>query len=177
MIISNCPKTKEELIKFYNDLDKSSAKSDKAMRKLLEASYETVSETGACSSRLDEIKVFCKKMGHKKIGAAYCKGLKDYGEKVDSALSYDFEVFSVCCNVCGINKSDIQVKQIKPEAVEAACNPIGQALALNDKKVDFVVKCGFCLGHDLIFSKTINAPTTTLVVKDRKFKHRTFDIF
>lgn len=169
MEITKITKTKEELIEAYNNLDSST-------RKLLEASYSTVADTKACENRLNEIRLFCKKMGFKKIGIAFCKGLREYGLKLDSELSRDFEVYSVCCNVEGINKSDINVKQLR-DGLEHACNTIGEALALNDKNVDITIKCGFCLGHDILFSKHIKSPTTTFIVKDRKMKHKTIDIF
>ena len=170
MEITECSKTKQELIDMYNNLDEEA-------RKLLEASYSTVSDTKACENRVEELKVFCKKAGFNKLGIAVCKGLKEYGAKLDEELSRDFEVYFVCCNLCGINKSDIKVKQLKEGEEEIACNPIGQAVALNDKNVDLVIKCGFCLGHDMLFSKHINTLTTTLLIKDRKLKHKTIDAF
>ena len=169
MELTTCSKTKEELIEHYNNLDEDE-------RKLLETSYETVSETNACESRIEEIKLFCKKLGYKKIGIAFCKGLRKYGEALDKELSTDFEVYSVCCNICNITKESIDVNPVK-SGEEPACNPVGQALALNGKEPDLVIKCGFCIGHDMLFSKMIKAPTTTLFVKDRKYKHRTIDSF
>ncbi len=170
MEIKECPKTKEELVDEYNTLDPET-------RKLLECSYSTVADTYASADRLEELRVFCSKMGMKKIGIAFCKGLRKYGEQIDAELSKDFEVYSVCCNVCGIDKPELNVRQVKDGGVEPACNPLGQAAILNDKDVDIVVKCGFCMGHDIIFSKNIKSPATTIMVKDRKFKHRTADRF
>ncbi|MFH1064441.1 MAG: DUF1847 domain-containing protein [Candidatus Woesearchaeota archaeon] len=170
MEIKECPKTKEELVDEYNNLDTET-------RKILECSYSTVADTDASADRLEELRMFCKKLGMKRVGVAFCKGLRSFGENVDAQLSKDFETYSVCCNVCGIDKPDINIKQVKDDRVEPACNPLGQAAVLNDKQVDIVVKCGFCMGHDIIFSKNIKAPTTTLIVKDRKHKHRTADIF
>jgi uncharacterized metal-binding protein len=169
MEITTSSKTKEELINEYNDLEGED-------RKILENSYITVSETNAQADRLEEIKKFAKEMGYKKIGVAFCKGLRKYGEEVDKILSEEFEVVSVCCNVRGITKQDLKVKPIL-NGTEPACNPIGQSTVLNDADVDIVVKCGFCLGHDLIFSKNIKAPATTLLVKDRKNKHDTTKLF
>ena len=116
-------------------------------------------------------------MGFFKIGLAFCKGLREYGLMIDKELSKDFEVYSVCCNICGIGKDDVNVKKINKDSFEPACNPIGQAITLNESCVSLTVKCGFCLGHDILFSKYIKSPTTTILVKDRKMKHKTFDIF
>jgi uncharacterized metal-binding protein len=167
MELTKTPKSKEEIVKEYNHLDSGE-------RKMLEASYCTVVDTQAAADRVEELRVFCRKMGYHKIGIAFCKGLRKYGEKLDSVLSDEFDVSSVCCNVCGITKQEIGVAHLK-DATETACNPIGQAAALNDKNADLVVKCGFCLGHDILFSKHIKAPCTTIVVKDRKMKHRTVE--
>ncbi|MBW2968060.1 DUF1847 domain-containing protein [Candidatus Woesearchaeota archaeon] len=165
MEVTECPKTKEELVEEYNSCD----------RKMLEASYSTVADTHAGADRLEEIRTFCRKMGYSKIGVAFCKGLRVHGEMLDESLSSDFEVRAVCCNVCGIKKEDIDVAFLE-SGEEPACNPIGQAAALNDFGPDIVVKCGFCLGHDIIFSKNIKAPCTTFIVKDRRYRHKTADI-
>ena len=51
------------------------------------------------------------------------------------------------------------------------CNPIGQALFLNEAKVDLNVILGLCVGHDTLAMKYMEAPITTLVVKDRVTGH------
>jgi uncharacterized metal-binding protein len=145
-------------------------------KEILVNSYETVSQTKASSSRLEEIKLFCKKMGYKKIGIAFCKGVREFGLKVDEYLSKDFETCSVCCNLNSIKKGELDVAFVK-DSTELACNPIGQANIINNAEVDFTIKVGFCIGHDIIFSKRIKSPTTTLLVKDRKNKHKTYDTF
>jgi uncharacterized metal-binding protein len=170
MELKECTKTKEELVEEYNKLDASA-------RKMLDASYSTVVDTAASADRLEEVKTFCKKMGYQRVGVGFCKGLRKYGESVDESLSKDFEVFSVCCNVCGIDKSEIDVAQLKPGEAEVACNPLGQADALNGKDVDIIIKVGFCLGHDMLFSRNVTAPSSTLIVKDRKMGHKTVDVF
>ena len=51
------------------------------------------------------------------------------------------------------------------------CNPIFQAKVLNQQKVDFNILLGLCVGHDSIFFKYVEAPTTVLAVKDRVTGH------
>jgi len=51
------------------------------------------------------------------------------------------------------------------------CNPISQAMVLNDDKTDFNILLGLCVGHDSLFIKYANAYTTVLVVKDRVLGH------
>lgn len=167
---TTCSRTKEELIEIYNGLEENT-------KKILDNSYSTVACTKAGADRLEEIKIFSKKMGFKKLGVAFCKGLRNYGEAVDKNLSEDFEVVSVCCNVCGITKEDINVEPVKYASLEPACNPLGQATVLNDENVELTIKCGFCLGHDILFSRAIDSPNTALFIKDRKNKHNTTKIF
>jgi uncharacterized metal-binding protein len=166
MEIKECDKS--ALIEKYNSLDEND-------KKILNSSYETVRDTKASASRVEEIKEFCKKMGYNRIGIAFCKGLRKYGEELDKIFSKDFEVYSVCCDVCGLKRDEINVPKMTDNPEELACNPLGEAQVLNDKNVDFVVMVGFCLGHDILFYKNIKAPITTLIVKDRKFRNKSID--
>jgi uncharacterized metal-binding protein len=54
---------------------------------------------------------------------------------------------------------------------ESMCNPIAQAMIVNDAKVEFNVLLGLCVGHDSLFFKYAKAPTTVLAVKDRVTGH------
>ena len=56
-------------------------------------------------------------------------------------------------------------------ANEVMCNPIGQALAMNEQKVDFNILLGLCVGHDTLAIKYMDAPCTVLAVKDRVTGH------
>ena len=51
------------------------------------------------------------------------------------------------------------------------CNPIGQALFLNEQQTDFNLMIGLCVGHDTLFMKYAKAPMTVLAVKDRVTGH------
>ena len=157
---------KEDLIERYNSLDE-------VDNKILDTSYGVVIDTKASVSRVEEIKEFCKRMGYEKIGIAFCKGLRKYGETLDEIFSKDFEVYSVGCSVNGLKRDEIKVAKMTDNSEELACNPLGEAQALNEVGVEFVIMIGFCLGHEQLFSKRIKAPTTTLIVKDRKFGHDT----
>jgi uncharacterized metal-binding protein len=163
MELTSCSKTKDELIDLYTNLD------DETLQ-MLEASYEVVKETEANADRFEEVSLFAKKMGYKKLGVAFCKALRKVGKQVDSELSKEFEVVSVCCDACGITRKDISMPFLK-EPSDVACNSIGQAVALNDEEVDLTIACGFCVGHDIIFAKHIKSPVTQLLVKDRKYGH------
>jgi len=51
------------------------------------------------------------------------------------------------------------------------CNPIGQALVLNEAKTEFNILMGLCVGHDSLFLKNSDAPVTVFAVKDRVLGH------
>ena len=51
------------------------------------------------------------------------------------------------------------------------CNPIFQAILLNEAGAQFNVLLGLCVGHDSLFFKYAEAPTTVLAVKDRVSGH------
>ncbi len=51
------------------------------------------------------------------------------------------------------------------------CNPIGQAIALNNAHTDLNIILGLCVGHDTLFIKHSKAPVTVMAVKDRVLGH------
>jgi uncharacterized metal-binding protein len=122
-------------------------------------------------TRLEETILFAKQLGYSKIGLAFCIGLRHEAKIIDEIFSKHFEVISVCCKVCGIDKKDFDLPQISPEGQEVMCNPAGQAQLLNEAKSQLNVLCGLCVGHDAIFTKVSDAPVTTLIVKDRVLAH------
>ena len=122
-------------------------------------------------TRLGEIILFAKELGYERIGLAFCIGLSEEAKVIEGILSRHFEVVSVCCKVCGIDKKDFDLPQISSERQEVMCNPAGQAQLLNDVRTQLNILCGLCVGHDAIFAKVSDAPVTTLIVKDRVLAH------
>jgi uncharacterized metal-binding protein len=122
-------------------------------------------------NRLQELMVFCKEMGYKKLGVAFCVGMSEEVERLVDLLCPHFEVISVMCKVCGIDKRDFGLKQIRDDRYEAICNPLGQAEILNRNHTDLNIIFGLCIGHDILFTQHSDAPVTTLVVKDRVLAH------
>ncbi len=122
-------------------------------------------------TRLGEIILFAKELGYQKLGLAFCIGLSEEAKIIDEIFSRHFEVVSVCCKVCGIDKKDFNLPQISSEGQEVMCNPAGQAQLLNEAETQLNVICGLCVGHDAIFSKVSKAPVTTLIAKDRVLAH------
>jgi uncharacterized metal-binding protein len=125
--------------------------------------------------RVEEVVLFAKKMGYKKLGIASCIGLKNEAEILSEILeNRGFEVVSICCKAGAIPKERIGIaeeQKINPGAFEAMCNPITQAKILNDAGTEFNILVGLCVGHDSLFFKYAQAPTTVLVAKDRVFGH------
>jgi uncharacterized metal-binding protein len=122
-------------------------------------------------TRLGEIILFGKELGYQKIGLAFCIGLSKEAKVIENILSKHFEVISVCCKVCGIDKKYFGLPQVSPENYEVMCNPAGQAQLLNIAETQLNILCGLCVGHDAIFSKASDAPVTTLIAKDRILAH------
>ncbi|SHI04577.1 Uncharacterized metal-binding protein [Clostridium collagenovorans DSM 3089] len=135
-----------------------------------------VEAKGYCvKTRLEETIEFFKKCGFKKIGLAFCVGLGKEAEKLTEVLKFhDFEVVSVICKNGAIPKSAIGLKpdeQVNPDKEEIMCNPIGQAMFLNENKTEYNILLGLCVGHDSLVIKYSEAPITVFAVKDRVLAH------
>ena len=60
--------------------------------------------------RLKDTIEYAKGMGFKKLGLAFCVGLRKEAEKTGEILNkYDFEVCSVCCKTEAIKKTEVDV--------------------------------------------------------------------
>ena len=125
--------------------------------------------------RIQEICEFAGKMGYTRIGLVFCAGLAREGLIVGNILKRrGLEVVSVICKVGGIPKEEIGINEEEKIFIgehESMCNPIAQAMIVNDAKVEFNVLLGLCVGHDSLFFQHAKAPTTVLAVKDRVTGH------
>jgi uncharacterized metal-binding protein len=122
-------------------------------------------------SRLEELIIFARDMGYKRLGIAFCIGFASEARTLADILGREFEVSSVCCKCCAIMKEEYNLKKIRDERVESICNPVGQARALDEDGTELNIVLGLCVGHDCIFYQHSKAPVTTLVVKDRVLGH------
>lgn len=123
------------------------------------------------ATRLEETKLFAQEMGYAKLGIATCIGLVEEAQTVAAYLKNYFTVSVIICKNGGLDKKNFSLKQIDADAAEVMCNPIGQALFLNQQNTDMNIICGLCVGHDMLFTKYSDAPVTTLIVKDRVLAH------
>lgn len=85
----------------------------------------------------------------------------------------NFEVYSVNCKIGQISRSEF----LGVGAKGLSCNPLGQADYLEQNKTELNISFGLCMGHDILFNGKSTAPVTTLVVKDRKYRHDPFEHF
>ena len=121
--------------------------------------------------RLREVAEFAGRMGYRRLGLAFCVGLRREAAVVDRVLrKQGFEVVSVACKTGSIPKDRAGIPagyRVNPGAYEAMCNPIAQAELLNRAETQFNICLGLCVGHDSLFYKYSEAMVTTLVAKDR----------
>lgn len=125
--------------------------------------------------RIQEVIEFAKKMKYQCLGLVFCEGLSNEAKIVEKLLTAQgFEVFSPSCKAGRTPKEQIGVQddqKVCHGCFESMCNPIFQAFLLNDKKVEFNILLGLCVGHDSLFSKYAEAFCTTLATKDRLLGH------
>ena len=126
-------------------------------------------------TRLVEIYEFAEKMSYKRLGLAFCIGLAKEAQIVEQILKdRGFEVISVLCKAGRTPKETIGITdrdKIYRGTDEAMCNPIFQAKLLNRAGTELNILLGLCVGHDSLFFKHAEAPTTVLAVKDRVTGH------
>ena len=125
--------------------------------------------------RLQEIIEFSRKMGYKRLGVAFCMGLKKEAAIFCKILeAHGFEVVSVICKVGGNDKTVIGLPEegkIWAGCFESMCNPVAQAKILNEAGTEFNILLGLCVGHDSLFIKYSEAMVTIFAVKDRLLGH------
>jgi uncharacterized metal-binding protein len=125
--------------------------------------------------RIMEIVEFAQRMAYRRLGLAFCIGLRKEAREVEKLfVAKGFEVVSSLCKIGRTSKESIGVRgdqQIRIGAFESMCNPIAQAYVLNAAETDFNVLMGLCVGHDSLFFKYSQAPCTVFAVKDRVLGH------
>jgi uncharacterized metal-binding protein len=125
--------------------------------------------------RLAEIASFAKRMEYRKLGLAFCVGLRREARVVEGFYSAQgFDVVSVMCKAGGVPKERIGVRdeqKVAPGTYETMCNPAFQAEVMNRAGTELNVVMGLCVGHDSLFFSYAQAPCTVLAVKDRLLGH------
>jgi uncharacterized metal-binding protein len=125
--------------------------------------------------RIQETVEFAKRMHYKRLGLAFCLGLRPEAKIIEKLFSTaGFEVVSALCKMGRTPKEDIGIRddqKINIGCFESMCNPIAQAYVMNSEKTEFNIVVGLCVGHDSLFLKYSEAPCTVLAAKDRLLGH------
>ena len=145
------------------------------LRELALAAARTEAAGYCREPRVEEIMSFARRIGARRLGIASCVGLIREARILQEILEANgFEVDSVCCKVGSIDKEVIGLRdeeKIRPGQYESLCNPVGQAMLLNEVGTELNIVVGLCVGHDSLFFQHSEAPVTVLVVKDRVTGH------
>ena len=160
----------EEIEKSFNKYSK-----DPFTKKIALAAARVEGEGYGKWTRVKEAIEFAKKIEAKKIGIATCIGLLKEAQVLTGILEKNgFQVESICCKAGKIDKTKMGLNEdekVRKGLFEPICNPVAQARILNDAKTDLNLVVGLCIGHDILFLKNANAPSTVLIVKDRVLGH------
>lgn len=124
-------------------------------------------------NRVEEIKRYAHLAGIKRIGIANCVALQKEADKLKQALEGEFEVYAINCKIGKIPATELLGKA----ANGISCNPAGQAEYLANEHTELNIALGLCMGHDMVFGRKSEAPVTTLIVKDRQYRHNPIEAF
>lgn len=127
-------------------------------------------------TRVEETIEFIKRMGYKKIGIASCVGLMNETRIFAKILKANkINYYTAGCKLGAIDKTEIGIPNEKKLnrgcGHGSMCNPIMQAKVLAAQGTDFNIVIGLCVGHDTLFLRHSEAPTTVMIVKDRVLGH------
>lgn len=166
----NCPVRNEQ----WKELARR-AYDDPENRRIAAAAAATERD-GYCEwTRLQEIAEFAKRAGYQKLGLAFCTGLRREAAIVTRYYQErGLTVVSAICQCGAISKDEVGIPEsakFDPNQHEPMCNPIGQAMIMNNADTEFNVVLGLCVGHDSLFFKYATAPCTVLAAKDRVLGH------
>lgn len=138
---------------------------DSFARKVWLAFARLVGTGGAKRSRLEHILEFAASMGWRRLGVASCARYLEQVALVERvARENGFECMGVTCKVGDNSFADLE---IAVDSDWTLCNPLGQAMLLNEFGSDLNIAMGLCMGHDIIFQHYSQAPVTTLTVKEK----------
>ncbi|RJP19843.1 MAG: DUF1847 domain-containing protein [Candidatus Abyssobacteria bacterium SURF_5] len=145
------------------------------IQKMFRGVARTWKDSKLSKNRIEEIVIYARNMGFKKLGLAFCLGLSGEAEVVSALFKKaGFDVVSGCCMTGGFSSDDVGLPKedkIYTDGRQPQCNPVGQALMMNKYGTQLNVMLGLCVGDDALFIKHSLAPITILAVKDRIHAH------
>ncbi|MHC1744322.1 MAG: DUF1847 domain-containing protein [Syntrophobacteraceae bacterium] len=125
--------------------------------------------------RILEVIEFAKKMRFDRVALIFCIGLRKEAAIVHGIFErHGLQVLSIACKVGRVPKEVMgltDAHKVAPGSHESMCNPILQANLANHYSSQFNILLGLCVGHDSLFFKYADAPSTVLAVKDRVLGH------
>ena len=87
-----------------------------AIREAVGPEVDIIIENQARTDLVSAI-AFAKKMGYKTIGLGFCMGIREEARLFAKYFTdQGFEVKSVCCKNCGINKDVLKLKKVNPDS-------------------------------------------------------------
>lgn len=145
------------------------------IQKMFRGVATTWKDSRLSKNRIEEIMIYARNMGFRRLGLAFCIGLAGEAEVVSAVFEKaGFDVISGCCMTGGFSSDDVGLPEsdkIVRGGRQPQCNPVGQALIMNKYQTDLNVILGLCVGDDALFIKHSEAPVTVLAVKDRIHAH------
>lgn len=135
-----------------------------------------VEAEGYCRlTRVEETMAFARHCGFRRLGIAFCIGLRKEAAVLDRVLRANgFEVESIACKSGSHPKELLGIEEsakVHPDSFEAMCNPVGQARLLDKAGTELNLVLGLCVGHDSLFFRHSTAPVTVIATKDRVLGH------
>jgi uncharacterized metal-binding protein len=112
----------------------------------IEKIYKVSSDIkGPKKTRIEETLYVAEKMGYRKIGIAFCAGLKKEAELIQNLFEErGFIVSSVICSCGNLKKSEF-INEAKDTNDKIFCNPYLQATALNKAETEWNIVVGLVL--------------------------------
>jgi len=151
-------------------------RSDPAVKQLCDTVWCSYLPYTRKRGRVEALVGFCHDLGIRKIGIAACVGLLEQAQIMEGILeAQGFQTTIVCCQVGAV---DSRVLRYDPASLRrqrerfTLCNPVAQARILNEAQTELNVVFGLCLGHDIIFNRYAEAPSTVMAVKDYLYDHK-----
>lgn len=106
--------------------------------------------------RIQEAIEFAKELKLSKIGFASCIALvRELGLITELFTGAGFEIASAACLIGRVTPEDRGVHVETEDLRGLYCNPIAQAEILNAKGTQLNFILGLCLGHDILFTRTL----------------------
>lgn len=128
-----------------------------------------------CKPRIQETWEFARRMGYRRVGLAFCIGLRAEAREVARLLElHGLEVVSAMCKAGAVPKEKLgldDAHKVHPGGFEAMCHPVAQAELFNAAGTELNILLGLCVGHDSLFLGASRAPCTVLAAKDRVSAH------